>query len=221
VEGNKTMDSTLGARVPKQQRSRETQERILNAALEVFAERGFDGASMRLIAERADVGQPLVMYHFSAKEDLWVATVKWILGRFLERFRPNFESLEGLDPGIRLSLIFQDFVRFCAGTPELLPIMIDANQRDGPNLAKVVEEQLRPTYNSIRGLIEAAQESGAVLPGDPSLIYYSLVAVSSTVFSLAREFKIMTGRDPFEPDMVEAQARLLARLFFPGLEHAG
>jgi AcrR family transcriptional regulator len=197
------MDSTLGARVPKQQRSRETQEKIFAAALVVFAERGFDGASMRGIAERAGVGQPLVVYHFPTKEDLWVATVKWTLGRFL------------------LSLIFQDFVRFCAGTPELLPIMIDANQRDGPNLAKVVEDQLRPTYNSICGLIEAAQESGTVPPGDPALIYYSLVAVSSMVFSLTREFEIMTGRNPLEPDMVEAQARLLARLFFPGLEHAG
>ncbi|MGB3095135.1 MAG: TetR/AcrR family transcriptional regulator [Candidatus Deferrimicrobiaceae bacterium] len=117
MERNKTMGSTLGARVPKQERSRETQERIFTAALKVFAGRGFDGASMRLIAERAGVGQPLVVYHFPTKEDLWVATVKWILNRFVERFRPNFESLEGLDPGIRLSLIFQDFVRFCAGTP--------------------------------------------------------------------------------------------------------
>jgi AcrR family transcriptional regulator len=221
VEKDETVHSTSGVRVAKQQRSRETQETIFTAAVNVFAERGYNGASMRLIAETAGVGQPLVVYHFPTKEDLWVSTVEWVLDGFLERFRPSFEALDGLDPATRLRLIFQDFVHYSAETPELLEIMIDANKGGGPNLAKVVEKKLRPTYEFIHGLIEAAQESGAVPPGDPALIYYSLIAVSSMVFSLTREFEIMTGRNPLEPDIVEAQASLLVRLFFPGLRHAG
>jgi len=210
-----------GARVPKQQRSRETQERILTAALAVFAEHGYDGTSMRLVGERAGVGQPLIVYHFPSKEDLWVATTERTLGRFSERLRPNLESLEGLAPAIRLSLIFQDFVRFCAETPELLQLMIDANQHGGSKLARVVESQLRPTYELLRGLMEAAQEAGAMLAGDPALIYHSMVAVASTLFSLNREIEMLSGRDPLEPEMVEALASLHTRLFFPGLQDAG
>ena len=210
-----------GARVAKQQRSRETQERIITAALAAFAEHGYGGTSMRMVGERAGVGQPLVVYHFPSKEDLWVATVERTHGKFLERLRPNVEALKGLDPATRLNLIFQDFVRFCAETPELLRLMIDANHNGGLNLARVVENQLRPTYESLRGLIEAAQEAGAMPAGDPTLIYYSMVAVASTLFSLNREIEMISGRDPLEPDMVEALVSLHTRLFFPDMRDAG
>jgi AcrR family transcriptional regulator len=52
-----------------------TQDRILAAALEVFAERGFDGARMRDIAERADANLGLLTYYFTDKQELWKAAV--------------------------------------------------------------------------------------------------------------------------------------------------
>ena len=206
-----------GARVPKQQRSVETQHKIINAALVVFAERGYEGASMRLVAERAGVVHPVVVYHFPTKEDLWVSAVQEGLARFMDRLLPNLEALEGLDPAIRLSLIFRDFTRFSAQNPELLPIMIDANRRGGPKLARVVEDKLRPTYERLRELVVGAQRAGVMPAGDPALVYYALIAVASTLFSLTTEFKALTGRDPLDPEVVEAQANLLVRLFFPGL----
>ena len=206
-----------GARVPKQQRSSETQHKIINAALAVFAERGYEGASMRLVAERAGVVHPVVVYHFPTKEDLWVSTVQEGLARFMDRLLPNLEALEGLDPAIRLSLIFQDFTRFMAENPVLLPIMIDANRRGGPRLAHIVEHKLRPTYERLRELVVGAQGAGVMPAGDPALVYYALVAVAGTLFSLNREFEMLTGRDPLDPEVVEAQANLLVQLFFPGL----
>jgi AcrR family transcriptional regulator len=205
-------------RVAKQQRSRETQEKILSAAFKAFAESGYDGASVNKIAERAEVPQPLVVYHFPSKDALWVASVEEALDQFMKRLLPELEAKSNLDPATRLSLIFREFVRYSATVPALLEIMIDANKRHGTNLTKVVENRLRPVYERLRVLIEAAQETGAIPAGDPGLIYYSLVAVASTPFSLNREFGQLTGRDLLAPEMVEAQADLLVRLFFPGLE---
>ena len=205
-------------RVAKQQRSRETQEKILSAAFKAFAESGYDGASVNKIAERAEVPQPLVVYHFPSKDALWVASVEEALDQFMKRLLPELEAKNNLDPATRLSLIFREFVRYSATVPALLEIMIDANKRHGTNLTKVVENRLRPVYERLRVLIEAAQETGAIPAGDPGLIYYSLVAVASTPFSLNREFGQLTGRDLLAPEMVEAQADLLVRLFFPGLE---
>jgi len=50
-------------------------ERILDAAERAFADSGFAGASMRLIANEADVAQALIHYHFSNKEKLFEAVV--------------------------------------------------------------------------------------------------------------------------------------------------
>ena len=205
-------------RVAKQQRSRETQEKILSAAFKAFAESGYDGASVNKIAERAEVPQPLVVYHFPSKDALWVASVEEALDQFMKRLLPELEAKNNLDPATRLSLIFREFVRYSATVPALLEIMIDANKRHGTSLTKVVENRLRPVYERLHKLIEAAQETGSIPAGDPGLIYYSLIAVAATPFSLNREFRQLTGRDLLTPDMVEAQADLLVRLFFPGLE---
>lgn len=57
-------------------RAAETRERILSAAAEEFAERGYAGTSIGSIAERAGIGKGLVQYHFKAKVDLAVTLVQ-------------------------------------------------------------------------------------------------------------------------------------------------
>jgi len=57
-------------------RGEETRARILDAALELFAAAGFDGASTRTIAERAGVNLPAIQYYFGSKEGLYRAVVE-------------------------------------------------------------------------------------------------------------------------------------------------
>jgi AcrR family transcriptional regulator len=52
-----------------------TREAILDAATRQFAERGYDGASMRVIAAAAGVDQKLIAYFFGSKQHLFVAAV--------------------------------------------------------------------------------------------------------------------------------------------------
>ena len=58
------------------QRGEETRGRILEAALELFAASGFEGASTRTIAERAGVNLPAIQYYFGSKEGLYRAVVE-------------------------------------------------------------------------------------------------------------------------------------------------
>jgi len=51
-------------------------DRILQAAIQAFATRGFHGASTREIAELAGVTDPLLFYHFKSKADLYLAAVQ-------------------------------------------------------------------------------------------------------------------------------------------------
>ncbi len=57
-------------------RGEETRGRILEAALDLFAASGFDGASTRTIAERAGVNLPAIQYYFGSKEGLYRAVVE-------------------------------------------------------------------------------------------------------------------------------------------------
>jgi AcrR family transcriptional regulator len=53
-----------------------TRERILAAAIEVFAEAGYAGASLRDIGARARLNPAAVNYHFDSKERLWLAATE-------------------------------------------------------------------------------------------------------------------------------------------------
>jgi len=50
-----------------------TRERILNVALDLFTEKGFDGASLREIAGRLGVTKAAIYYHFASKDDILLA----------------------------------------------------------------------------------------------------------------------------------------------------
>ena len=60
----------------EQQRSLETRASILNAAIAEFAERGFEGASIRAIADRLGLQHPLITYHYRTKDILWRAAAE-------------------------------------------------------------------------------------------------------------------------------------------------
>jgi AcrR family transcriptional regulator len=50
-----------------------TRDRILDVALDLFTDQGFDGTSMREIAERLGITKPSIYYHFASKEEILLA----------------------------------------------------------------------------------------------------------------------------------------------------
>jgi AcrR family transcriptional regulator len=83
----------------------ERREVIERAATEVFAERGFDGAGMDLIASRSGVSVPVVYDHFASKDDLYRRLLErqrddlvafWAQRLPLPRGRDRFDALEAL-----------------------------------------------------------------------------------------------------------------------------
>jgi len=80
-----------------------TRERILEAAEEVFAEKGFNQATVREILKRAEVGNiAAINYHFGDKERLYVETVK--NAHACCNAAPPRLSLRELSIGVRLKL---------------------------------------------------------------------------------------------------------------------
>lgn len=70
-----------GKRMPASERRRQLQA----VAIEVFAERGYRGASMAEVAERAGVTKPVIYRHFSSKKDLYLEIMDDAAERVLSR----------------------------------------------------------------------------------------------------------------------------------------
>jgi AcrR family transcriptional regulator len=76
------------------QRGEETRERIVEAALAIFGEKGYEGASTREIAAAAGVNAPALQYYFDNKEGVYFACAEHITKRVWEQVAPAVEAAE-------------------------------------------------------------------------------------------------------------------------------
>jgi AcrR family transcriptional regulator len=67
----------------------DTRDRILETALDLFIERGYDKTSLREIAERVGVTKAALYYHFSSKEEI----IRTLVQPFFDHMRPMAEAL--------------------------------------------------------------------------------------------------------------------------------
>ena len=85
----------LPAREPKRERGKQRVAALLDAAAAVFAEKGYAGATMTEIAERAGAAIGSLYQFFPSKEALAEA----LFDRFAERWAASFARVEELAPG--------------------------------------------------------------------------------------------------------------------------
>ncbi|MFJ7885784.1 CerR family C-terminal domain-containing protein [Pseudomonas sp. NPDC096917] len=74
----------------------ETSLRIIEAALTLFGERGFEGASTRDIAELAGVNAPALNYYFKNKEGVYLACAEYMVERTCDYLAPTIEAAQAL-----------------------------------------------------------------------------------------------------------------------------
>lgn len=184
-----------------------TRERILAAALEVFAERGFDGARTRDIAERAGANLGLLPYYFGGKLQLWRAAVA---SAFEELQRELLAPGAG-DDDADLERLLRGFVQFVAQRPAFMRLMNDEGKRDGPRMRWVVDHHVRPLADALRKMVEAAERRGTLPPIHPVTVHYFVVG-AGLLFSQAAECAYLTGVDPTAEGFAEAHADALVRL---------
>lgn len=84
VERLKILESGLpmGPEALPEGRGEETKSRILDTAITLFAERGFEACTMRDIAAAVGIKAPAIYNHYSSKDDVLAAAMEYILGRF-------------------------------------------------------------------------------------------------------------------------------------------
>jgi len=94
-------------------RGAETRERLLDAAERIFAERGFEGASMRAVTQAAGASVSAANYHFGSKDSLLRATLLRRVGPLNERRIERLDALEDEARGhpLELETVIEAFLR--------------------------------------------------------------------------------------------------------------
>jgi AcrR family transcriptional regulator len=122
--------------------------RLLHAATDAFAETGYEGASLRTIADDAKVSFQLIAYYFGSKEELWLATVDYLFERYLETgkglgFTPSGNLQEQFHNHLRILLT--DMLQ----RPQLHKICVQEGLAKSPRYFNVIEPKLEHLFTSL------------------------------------------------------------------------
>ena len=191
-----------------------TRARILDAALDLFADLSFDGATMRAIAVRADVSQPSVSYHFRTKDELWRAAVDRLFVQLDATLLGRIEGLRGVDELTMAKLVVRDFITFSAAHPQLHRIITQESKGEGQRIDWLVDEHIRPLYEMTTRLFQRLVERGAMPDVPAPFLYYILTGAGPTIFVLAPECRRLAGFDPLSAEAVQTHADAVIGLLF-------
>jgi TetR/AcrR family transcriptional regulator len=191
-----------------------TRARIIDAARDAFSAIGFEGASLRSVAKDAGVQHQLATYYFKTKEELWMAVMDELAVGFFQRLGKRIRGLDGVDIGAKLRLVVREFVKYSAEHPQLHRLMTMEGRRQSERLVWLIRRHVSRHFAISTKLIREGQALGVVRPGDPGQLHYCAIGIATAAFSLAPEYKIVTGNDPFIRSHVEQIADLVCDFLF-------
>jgi len=202
-----------------QERAQVTRDSLLNAAITLFAERGYDAIGTREIETTAGVKRGLITYHFGSKEALWKAAMETLFENHAGDLTLAHEESSALDARSRLANVIRAFVRYSAERPEVNRIMVQEGKHDDWRLAWIVDRLVKPYYALTKKLYDEAVTAGLAPAMDHMHFHYILVGAAALIFSMAPECRRLSGRNPRDPALVDAHADALVQLLLPGATH--
>lgn len=202
---------------PRWRRRKEARpQEIHEAALAVFAERGFAAASMEQVAARAGISKGTLYLYFSSKEELFKAVVRTAIVPALEAAEeeaahdvPAMTILERLLAGIAARLV--------AGPAGVIPKLMIAESGNFPELARFYrDEVIRRALALLARVLEQGVARGEFRPLDAAATAPLLVAPLLMAALWRHSFAALDGAD-HQPALEPAA---LMRTHLDHLRHA-
>ncbi|UNO40382.1 TetR/AcrR family transcriptional regulator [Streptomyces sp. MST-110588] len=102
-------------RAPQQERSRATRRKLLEAAVACLAERGWNGSTVAVVAERAGVSRGAAQHHFRTREDLFTAAVEHVAEKRQGALRAVARDLPPAGSAARTRRVVEELVGLYTG----------------------------------------------------------------------------------------------------------
>ena len=116
---------------------KQTEEKIFEAATDVFIERGMDGARMQDIADHAGINKSLLHYYYRTKDHLFNAVFEKIAGQMFKKFAPVLD--ENLSLEDKLRFFFREHIAFMQKNPRLPLFILNEIHRNPERIRKLIQ----------------------------------------------------------------------------------
>ncbi len=184
---------------------------ILEAALEVFSQHGFRGATLDQIAEVAGLSKPNLLYYFPSKEAVHTALLSQLLRTWLDPLRamnPDGEPVAEILAYVRRKLeLSRDY-------PRESRLFANEILQGAPRMAGTLAVDLKALVDDKAAIIRGWAAAGKIAPVDPHHLLFSIWALTQHYadFDVQVRAVLGPGHDPFaeaEPFLDTLFERLL------------
>jgi AcrR family transcriptional regulator len=210
--------------VRREGRGEATSKRILEAAEDEFAAKGFDGVRLASIARAADVPQALIHHYFADKAGLYRAVIERALAsiadvgwRILFTMAPPHKRAKGkrFDKAQLAALVealVGMLVGFYASHARVMSILRYEAMRGGPLAEELVRTHVKPQLEDVVARFEAMRVSGEVRSDvDPRQLCISTVAMACFPYTDEAFLGTLWSLDPQSPEFIEERKREIVR----------
>jgi len=168
--------------------SSSTKERLLQAAKELFAQKGFHGTSTRELTRRADTNLSSLYFHWQSKENLYLAVYRQL---FQELTVLAQEVVHMLEDGLRSHKPLEEVIEpvtdrvfaFFDANRELARLNLHRILEDGALSVQIEEELESPFYHTAVRFYQRLMEEGLIKVTDPELLPFSLESLLDRYFA--------------------------------------
>lgn len=182
---------------------------IVAAAVQVFAERGFDGATTRQIAAAAGIEVGHLTYYFASKAQLWTAVVEECSRDLLELIENELKGDDLRDPTASARRVLPKFIRHLAVNRFHTRIMQHEFTLSSPRHDWVVTEFGKRAWELLAPLFRRLDEDGRLRGASPISSYFTLVGSALVFFGSAEEVRMIAGVDATSDEIVSTHIETL------------
>lgn len=113
-----------------------TEEKIFDAATDVFIDKGMDGARMHDIASRAGINKALLHYYYRTKEALFNAVFEKMAAKMISKFAPVLDETLSFEDKIRFFM--RQHIEFLQANPRLPIFLLNEMNRNPQRIRRLV-----------------------------------------------------------------------------------
>lgn len=189
--------------------------RILETAEQLFAIKGFDGVTVREIAEQAHVNVAMINYYFRNKDGLYLGIVE----SYLEAISAELEKVlrQETDPRQRIKLFIKCYIEFLFPKSQTAHLFFRFDWQDGTDIERFVSKYFAKNQVLLVQTIREGIEAGYFIPVDPQLTVVSLLGMILWHFAGAPIFTRIPGMENYLEGNQENFAQHTWELFIRGI----
>ena len=192
----------------------EKEEKILEAALDVFSLHGFRGATIDQIAEVAGMSKPNLLYYFRTKEAMHRALIERVLDTWLDPLR-EFDA-DG-SPEAEIRSYIRRKLEMARDFPRESRLFANEVLRGAPLIEDELKGPLKELVDEKAAVIRAWAKAGKIAKCDPYHLIFSIWSTTQHYADFDVQVRAVLGQEKAGDGRFEDAARYLEQLFMGGL----